>query len=113
LPDDKIGKRFYCRMKFLFIVQGEGRGHLTQAISLKEILVKNGHEVVGVMVGKSNRRELPDFFRQGIQTDIYRFNRKATGANFLIFLYKVFKQIFIASIVLIFFLPKRKRPVSG
>ena len=79
MPDDKIGKRFYCRMKFLFIVQGEGRGHLTQAISLKEILVKNGHEVVGVMVGKSNRRELPDFFIQGIQTDIYRFN----SPNFL------------------------------
>ena len=26
-------------MKFLFIVQGEGRGHLTQAITLEEILI--------------------------------------------------------------------------
>lgn len=34
-------------MKFLFIVQGEGRGHLTQAITLEEILRRNGHEVVG------------------------------------------------------------------
>ena len=25
-------------MKFLFIVQGEGRGHLTQAITLEEML---------------------------------------------------------------------------
>ena len=33
-------------MKFLFIVQGEGRGHLTQAITLEEILRRNGHEVV-------------------------------------------------------------------
>ena len=32
-------------MKFLFIVQGEGRGHLTQAITLEEILRRNGHEV--------------------------------------------------------------------
>ena len=29
-------------MKFLFIVQGEGRGHLTQAITLEEILLRNG-----------------------------------------------------------------------
>ena len=26
-------------MKFLFIVQGEGRGHFTQAITLEEMLV--------------------------------------------------------------------------
>ena len=39
-------------MKVLFIVQGEGRGHLTQAITLEEILRRNGHEVVEVLVGK-------------------------------------------------------------
>jgi len=66
-------------MKFLFIVQGEGRGHLTQAISLREVLTKNGHEVVGVMVGKSNHRELPDFFSGNIQSKVYRFN----SPNFL------------------------------
>lgn len=38
-------------MKFLFIVQGEGRGHLTQAITLEEMLLRNGHEVVEVLVG--------------------------------------------------------------
>ena len=30
-------------MKFLFIVQGEGRGHLTQAITLEEISVSYTH----------------------------------------------------------------------
>ena len=30
-------------MKVLFIVQGEGRGHLTQAFSMEEILRRNGH----------------------------------------------------------------------
>lgn len=29
-------------MKYLFIVQGEGRGHLTQALTLEEILRRNG-----------------------------------------------------------------------
>ena len=39
-------------MKFLFIVQGEGRGHLTQAITLEDMLQRNGHEVVEVLVVK-------------------------------------------------------------
>lgn len=39
-------------MKILFIVQGEGRGHLTQAISMEKLLRSNGHEVVEVLVGK-------------------------------------------------------------
>ena len=48
-------------MKFLFIVQGEGRGHFTQAITLEEMLLRNGHEVVEVLVGKSSTRTLPGF----------------------------------------------------
>lgn len=43
-------------MKALFIVQGEGRGHLTQAISLEKLLRDNGHEVVEILVGKSETR---------------------------------------------------------
>ena len=38
-------------MRFLFTVQGEGRGHYTQALSLAAILRKQGHEVVAVLVG--------------------------------------------------------------
>jgi uncharacterized protein (TIGR00661 family) len=66
-------------MKFLFVVQGEGRGHLTQAIALREMLSKNGHEVVAVLVGKSNRRELPSFFLKNIQSEVLRFE----SPNFL------------------------------
>lgn len=54
-------------MRFLFIVQGEGRGHMTQAMSLAELLRKNGHEVTRVIVGRSYRRQIPDFFKEGIQ----------------------------------------------
>ncbi|MDR1370355.1 MAG: glycosyltransferase [Dysgonamonadaceae bacterium] len=60
-------------MKFLFVVQGEGRGHFTQAIAMQDMLVRNGHEVVGVLVGKSNYRELPDFFSKNIHAPIERF----------------------------------------
>ena len=48
-------------MKILFIIQGEGRGHLTQALSLRQKLMAEGHEIVGVLVGKSPARRLPDF----------------------------------------------------
>ena len=54
-------------MKILFIVQGEGRGHLTQAISMEKLLRSNGHEVVEVLVGKSESRRLPGFFIRNIQ----------------------------------------------
>ncbi|MDR0427994.1 MAG: glycosyltransferase [Dysgonamonadaceae bacterium] len=66
-------------MKFLFIVQGEGRGHLTQSIALKEMLSRNGHQVVAVMVGRSNRRELPGFFSKNMNVPIFRFD----SPNFL------------------------------
>ena len=60
-------------MKFLFIVQGEGRGHFTQAITLEEMLLRNGHEVVEVLVGKNSTRTLPGFFNRSIQAPVKRF----------------------------------------
>lgn len=60
-------------MKILFIVQGEGRGHLTQAIAMEQLLRRNGHEVVEVLVGKSNSRHLPGFFNRSIQAPVKRF----------------------------------------
>lgn len=60
-------------MKVLFVVQGEGRGHLTQAMAMQRLLQKDGHQVVGVLVGKSNYRELPDFFQRAFRVPIQRF----------------------------------------
>lgn len=61
-------------MKYLFIVQGEGHGHLTQAVALEEILTARGHEVVGALVGKSSTTaELPDFFLSRIKAPVSRF----------------------------------------
>ncbi len=60
-------------MRYLFAVQGEGRGHLTQALSLAAILRRNGHEVVGVLVGRSPQRVLPDFFRDQIGAPVTEF----------------------------------------
>lgn len=71
-------------MKVLFIIQGEGRGHLTQAITLESILRRNGYEVVEVLVGQSSSRRLPGFFNRHIQAPIKRFfspNFLPTPAN--------------------------------
>ncbi len=57
-------------MKYLFIVQGEGRGHMTQAISLRNRLIKYGHEVPAVIIGSSINREIPSFFYKKIDTDV-------------------------------------------
>ena len=66
-------------MKILFIIQGEGRGHLTQAISLRKKLLREGHQIVGVLVGKSPARRLPDFFYKKIGTEVHTFE----SPNFL------------------------------
>lgn len=65
-------------MKYLFIVQGEGRGHLTQAIALSQMLRCHGHEVAEVLVGKSNNREIPSFFHEKIGAKVRTF----TSPNF-------------------------------
>jgi uncharacterized protein (TIGR00661 family) len=49
-------------VKYLFIVQGEGRGHLTQALATRELLAREGHEVTGMLVGKARAAVLPAFF---------------------------------------------------
>lgn len=60
-------------MKILFLIQGEGRGHLTQALSLAQLLHKNGIELCAVGVGKSNRRDIPLFFSDKINAPIFRY----------------------------------------
>ena len=60
-------------MKYLFIVQGDGRGHMTQAITLSDILQRNGHEVVEVLVGKSKEREIPPFFVKKVNARVRTF----------------------------------------
>lgn len=63
----------------MFVIQGEGRGHLTQALALKEMLQHGGHEVVDVMVGKSKNREIPAFFQNKVGMPVTLFD----SPNFL------------------------------
>lgn len=61
-------------MRYMFIVQGEGRGHLTQAIALAQMLRRHGHEVAEVMVGKNPNRTLPPFFAERIGSPVETFD---------------------------------------
>ena len=60
-------------MRYLFIVQGEGRGHMTQAMTLERLLLSRGHEVVKIMVGKSSQRSIPDFFVNGVTAPVVSY----------------------------------------
>ncbi|GAB5534947.1 MAG: glycosyltransferase family protein [Rubricoccaceae bacterium] len=59
-------------LRVLFVVQGEGRGHMTQALALAQMLWRRGHKVTEAIVGASDRREVPGFFRDGLAARIHR-----------------------------------------
>lgn len=61
-------------MKFLFVVQGEGRGHMTQAMTLERLLLQRGHDVLKIMVGRSPQRTLPEFFVNGTNAPVQQFD---------------------------------------
>lgn len=60
-------------LRIAFIVQGEGRGHMVQAIALQNIFKTAGHQVVGVLIGRSHRRKLPVFFETAFEGRLHHF----------------------------------------
>jgi uncharacterized protein (TIGR00661 family) len=77
----------------MFIIQGEGRGHLTQAISMYEILKRNGDEVIEILVGINDSISLPLFFRKKVKCPISTFN-----SSCFLFSPKSKKSLFFKSI---------------
>jgi uncharacterized protein (TIGR00661 family) len=72
------------QLSFVFIIQGEGRGHMTQALALADMLRRAGHVVPMALVGRSSRRELPEFFLRKIGAPVERFespNFAVDGGN--------------------------------
>jgi uncharacterized protein (TIGR00661 family) len=64
----------------IFVVQGEGRGHLSQALAMKSIVAKIGLTIVKVYVGRSSQRLLPSYFTKEFDGLITEFE----SPNFLI-----------------------------
>ena len=61
------------RLRIVFFVQSEGRGHMTQALALKSILEDAGHEVVAAFMGEKPDHPVPDFFEEGFSAPIYKY----------------------------------------
>lgn len=60
-------------MDVLFTVQGDGRGHMTQAIAVREMLERAGHRVTHVLAGSNHSRVLPSFFREAFDCPLTTF----------------------------------------
>lgn len=63
--------------RVVFVVQGEGHGHFTQAMALFDILTQAGYTISGMLVGMKRRRELPKFFTKHSSVPIFRFTSPA------------------------------------
>ncbi len=61
-------------MNYLFIVQGEGRGHMIQSLALAEMLERHGHHVEKVFLGVSRQREVPGFYKTFFGTRLQYFS---------------------------------------
>ncbi|HEX7653340.1 MAG TPA: glycosyltransferase family protein [Verrucomicrobiae bacterium] len=57
-------------MKLMFCVLGEGRGHMTQAMAVKEMAEAAGHQVVAVTLGVSAHRQVPEYFVSAMKTPV-------------------------------------------
>jgi len=57
-------------MKMMFCVLGEGRGHMTQAMAVREIITAAGHQVVAVTLGVSQHRTMPEYFTSAMKTSV-------------------------------------------
>jgi len=58
---------------FIFIVQGEGRGHLSQSVALKEYLEEGGHVLKAVFTGCNQYRSLPAYFLEDFKEKVHCF----------------------------------------
>ncbi len=56
--------------KYILAVQGEGRGHMTQAMTIYDMLIEQGHTVCAVLLGSSGARDIPKFFFEKINAPI-------------------------------------------
>src|SRR5271154_6491021 len=71
----------HSRMKLMFSVLGEGRGHMTQAIAVKEMAERAGHQVVHVMLGAGPHREIPSYFASAIKAPITKISTADFARN--------------------------------
>jgi uncharacterized protein (TIGR00661 family) len=50
--------------RIVLIVQGEGKGHMSQSMALKELLEEAGHVILKVFIGSHPGKQIPGYFRE-------------------------------------------------
>jgi len=80
-------------MKMMFCVLGEGRGHMTQAMAVKEMAEAAGHQIVAVTLGVGSQRPMPGYFASAMRMPVrqlptlefkYKNNRSVSNAATLL-----------------------------
>jgi uncharacterized protein (TIGR00661 family) len=56
----------------MLCILGEGRGHMTQAIAVKEMVERAGHQIVSVVMGVGSHRQVPPFFTTAMKMPVER-----------------------------------------
>ena len=56
--------------KYILAVQGEGRGHITQTLTMYDLLIEQGHTVCAVILGSGGKRDVPKFFYERVKSPI-------------------------------------------
>jgi uncharacterized protein (TIGR00661 family) len=62
------------KLRVAFVVQGEGRGHMTQALALRAFLADAGHQVERVLLGRSPHRSTPKYFAAAFDAPVRSFH---------------------------------------
>jgi len=95
-------------MKYLFFVQSEGRGHMSQALALKEKLEQRGHKVVGTIIGLNPSKKIPPFFSEEINCPLitiasptFATDKKDKGV-----------KVFLSTIITLWRLPRYWRSIK-
>ena len=77
----------------MFCVLGEGRGHMTQAMAVKEMAEAAGHQIVAVTLGTGAQRPMPDYFASAMKISVrqlptlefkYKHNRSVSNTATLL-----------------------------
>src|SRR5580698_839731 len=80
-------------MKMMLCVLGEGRGHMTQAMAVKEMADAAGHQLVAVTLGVSSHRPVPGYFESAMKLPVrqlptlefkYKNNRSVSNSATLL-----------------------------
>ncbi len=61
-------------MRYLILVKGDGRGHLTQALSLTQLLLNAGHTVGAIVIGAPADALMPEFIMKKSPVPVIRLD---------------------------------------